>query len=148
MCLPRFDSDPVFGRLVGGQRAGSFTLAPKGALGVTRRYREGSAVLETRWQTSSGDVTLTDGLVLHATGRLVPQVLLVRRLEARGEPARIRVLFDPRAGLRGGDLRSERRREGESGGQLLGLGLSVAVVGIVIQRFTAPAAAPVTLDNV
>jgi GH15 family glucan-1,4-alpha-glucosidase len=110
LCLPRFDSDPVFGRLVGGHKAGSFSVYPEGVRAVTRRYREGSAVLETRWRTTSGEVTLTDGLVLHATGRLVPQVLLVRRLEALGGSARLRVSIDPKASLRGGDLRFQRRR--------------------------------------
>jgi GH15 family glucan-1,4-alpha-glucosidase len=110
MCLPRFDSDPVFGRLVGGDQAGSFSVVPDGVRGVTRRYREGSSILETRWRTSNGEVILTEGLVLHVTGRLVPQALLVRRVEARGGPARVRVVFAPRAGLRGGELASERRR--------------------------------------
>jgi GH15 family glucan-1,4-alpha-glucosidase len=111
MCLPRFDSDPVFGRLVGGRRAGCFSVTPSAIQAVNRTYRDGSAVVQTRWRTSDGDVLLTDGLVLHATGRLVPQVLLVRRLEAFGGAARIRMVFDPKSGLQGGDLRVERRRE-------------------------------------
>ncbi|MBW3667086.1 MAG: glycoside hydrolase family 15 protein, partial [Actinobacteria bacterium] len=28
LCLPRFDSPPVFGRLVGGEEGGHFTIGP------------------------------------------------------------------------------------------------------------------------
>src|SRR5437867_2371674 len=72
MCLPRFDSHPVFGRLIGGRKAGSFSIRPHDVRAVIRRYREGSSVLETRWSTSSGEVLVTEGLVLHVGGRLVP----------------------------------------------------------------------------
>jgi GH15 family glucan-1,4-alpha-glucosidase len=109
LCLPRFDSEPIFGRLVGGERAGCFSVEVEGRQGTTRRYRESSAILETTWITAGGHVTLTEGLVLHATGWLAPQALLVRRLEARGDKARIRVRFDPRAGIAGGDLTYRRR---------------------------------------
>src|SRR6478735_8340067 len=42
MCLPRFDGDPLFGRLVGGPRAGTFRVGAAGpARVVDRRYRPG-----------------------------------------------------------------------------------------------------------
>ncbi|HEY3015499.1 MAG TPA: trehalase-like domain-containing protein, partial [Nocardioides sp.] len=28
LCAPRFDADPIFGRLVGGPEAGTFRIAP------------------------------------------------------------------------------------------------------------------------
>src|SRR5206468_4684861 len=59
LCLPRFDSDPVFGRLVGGERAGSFSISISDVVATERRYRSGSAVLETTWRTPSGAATLT-----------------------------------------------------------------------------------------
>ena len=37
LCLPRFDSDPVFGRLVGGEEAGHFSLAVEGPRHTQRR---------------------------------------------------------------------------------------------------------------
>ena len=109
MCIPRFDSDPVFGRLVGGDRAGSFSLSVDGVREVSRRYREGSSILETTWRVEGGEVTLVEGMVLDVTGRLLPQLLLVRRVEASGAPARVHIRFDPKAGLLGGSVRSERR---------------------------------------
>jgi GH15 family glucan-1,4-alpha-glucosidase len=111
LCLPRFDSEPVFGRLVGGERAGCFSLRVEDVQETTRRYREGSAVLETRWRTSTGAVTLTEGMVVDVERRLLPRALLVRRLECSGAPAPVRIRFDPRAGLTGAILRSVSRRE-------------------------------------
>ena len=109
MCLPRFDSDPVFGRLVGGERAGSFSLEVRGARGVQRRYRDRSAVLETTWATPGGEVRLTEGMTVHASGRLAPQALLVRRVRCLGAPASILIRFDPRPGLLGGTMAAVRR---------------------------------------
>ena len=52
MCAPRFDSDPLFGRLVGGPTAGTFRAGPAGSARLTsRRYRPGTATLETTWDT-------------------------------------------------------------------------------------------------
>lgn len=110
-CLPRFDSDPVFGSLVGGPRAGRFSIQVD-ARRSGRRYRDGSAVLETRWETDGSRVLLTEGMVLHASGRLLPQSLLVRRLEVQGAPVPVRVRFDPANGLGGGRPPVARRHGG------------------------------------
>jgi GH15 family glucan-1,4-alpha-glucosidase len=109
LCLPRFDSEPVFGRLVGGPQAGSFAIHIDGVKGTARRYRERSAVLETTWTTVSSEVRLTDGMVLDVSSALMPQLVLVRRLEARGAPVTAHVRFDPRRGLPGAPPRISRR---------------------------------------
>jgi GH15 family glucan-1,4-alpha-glucosidase len=109
LCLPRFDSEPVFGRLVGGELAGSFAIHVDGVRGTTRRYRDQSAVLETTWRTDSTEIQLTEGMVLDVSSTLMPQMVLVRRIEARGAPATGRVRFDPRIGLPGSPPRIARR---------------------------------------
>ena len=54
LCLPHFDGEPVFGDLIAGTEGGVFTLGPAGdAEVVERRYREGSAVLDTTWRPPS-----------------------------------------------------------------------------------------------
>ncbi len=109
LCVPRFDSDPVFGRLVGGDQAGSFSIRVDDVREISRTYLDRSAVLETTWRAGSSEVRLTEGMVLDVASSLLPQLVLVRRVEARGGPVPVRVLFDPRDGLNGTPLRRDRR---------------------------------------
>ena len=62
MSLPRFDSAAFFACLLGGPENGRWMIAPADLAGatVTRRYRPGTLVLETRFETSTGAVTLID----------------------------------------------------------------------------------------
>jgi GH15 family glucan-1,4-alpha-glucosidase len=110
LCLPRFDSDPIFGRLIGGDRAGSFVirLGERADL-VSRRYLPASTVLETRWRTRSSQVTLTEGMVSEVEHGLLPTMLLVRRLECRGGSVPVVVRFDPRGGEHHTAPRIQRR---------------------------------------
>jgi GH15 family glucan-1,4-alpha-glucosidase len=111
LCVPRFDSEPVFGRLVGGDRAGCFSIGLDDPHETSRAYREGSAVLETRWRTRTAEIRLTEGMVLDVSSSLMPQLVLLRRLDAQGAPAIVRVRFDPRRGLSSGVApRTDRRR--------------------------------------
>jgi GH15 family glucan-1,4-alpha-glucosidase len=113
MCVPRFDGDPLFGRLVGGPRAGTFRVGAAGpARVVDRRYRPGAATLETTWETTGGRLTLTEGMVAELAGRLLPTTLLVRRLTAEGGPIKAVIEFDPRGGPARSALRAEHRRSG------------------------------------
>ncbi|WP_353511362.1 glycoside hydrolase family 15 protein [Intrasporangium sp.] len=99
LCIPRFDANPVFGRLVGGPEAGSFRMAPAEGLSlVSRRYRPETATLETTWRTDTGRLTLTEGMVAEVSGQLLPPTLLVRRLTAEDGPVEVVVEFDPRLG--------------------------------------------------
>ncbi len=109
LCLPRFDSDPIFGRLIGGERAGRFMIAPERLRSTSRAYRRDSAVLETTWRTETGDVVLTEGMVLDVGTRLLPQAILVRRLRCTAGTATVRVNFDPKRGRPGHSPHSERR---------------------------------------
>lgn len=61
LCLPRFDSASCFSALLGDERHGRWLLAPDGDAGtVTRRYRPGTLVLETDFETADGAVRLID----------------------------------------------------------------------------------------
>ena len=99
LCAPRFDGDPLFGRLVGGPDAGTFRLGPAERYSVARRrYLPASTTLETTWDTPTGRVVLTEGMVADVTGRLLPTTLLVRRLSAQGGPVEAVIEFNPRLG--------------------------------------------------
>ena len=99
LCVPRFDGQPVFGRLVGGPPAGTFRVGPaRAATVVERRYRRHTATLETTWAVGERRLTLTEAMVAEVTGRLLPATLLVRRLSAEGGAVDAVVEFDPRLG--------------------------------------------------
>jgi GH15 family glucan-1,4-alpha-glucosidase len=110
MCVPRFDGQPFFGRLLGGPAAGGFTLGPAEPCAVTsRRYRPGTATMETVWATPGGPLVLTEGMVGEVAGRLLPPTLLVRRLTATVGPASAVLDFAPRLGEGHRRPRTERR---------------------------------------
>ena len=64
LCLPRFDSEPLFCGLLDGARGGSFTLAPDEVLEARQRYEPDTAVLTTEMRSPSGLVAVTDALAL------------------------------------------------------------------------------------
>src|SRR6266540_187336 len=110
LCIPGFDGDPMFGRLVGGPQAGTFRLGPAGrSRSSRRRYHPASATLETTWDTATGRLVLAEGMVAEVTGRLLPTTLLVRRLEAEGGPVQAGIEFDPRLGERHRRPKAQRR---------------------------------------
>src|SRR4051794_29591437 len=80
LCLPDLDSPPVFGALLDSERGGRFTVAPDVPFTSTRRYRDGSNVLETTFETDEGTMRVTDALTL-PTGGLFPLRELVRVVE-------------------------------------------------------------------
>ncbi len=64
MCLPRFDSPACFAALLGDSRNGRWLLAPSTELVAPpeRRYRDGTLILETTFQTAHGKVRVIDGM--------------------------------------------------------------------------------------
>lgn len=61
LCLPRFDSAACFAALLGGPEHGRWLIAPEdAAYRTSRRYIPGTAVVQTRFETDEGVVTLTD----------------------------------------------------------------------------------------
>jgi GH15 family glucan-1,4-alpha-glucosidase len=101
MCVPHFDGQTVFGRLVGGPNAGCFAMGPASpSTLVARRYRTGTVTLETTWDCGAGQLTLTEAMIAEVTGTLLPSTLLVRRLTAIGGPVEVLIHFDPRLGER------------------------------------------------
>ena len=96
MCWPRFDSEPVFGRLIDCEGGGCFEIAVEGVTRTERRYRDRSTVLETTWESGTGRATLVEAM---AMGTESPTV--VRRLSCDAGSVGVRMLYDPRPGLPG-----------------------------------------------
>src|SRR5213082_2882207 len=107
LCLPRFDADPVFGRLIDTAGGGHFELAVDGTV-EARSYRPESAVLETRWRGPDGMGTVTEAMPVNVGG-FRPQCALVRRVECTQGEIAVRLNFDPRFGLPGTAPRWNRR---------------------------------------
>ena len=73
MCVPRFDSPSVFGRIL-GRNAGVFRVAPVDvAVPADVRYLPGTMILETSWGTPTGWIIVRDALLIgpwhHPTDR-------------------------------------------------------------------------------
>ena len=61
LCLPRFDSASCFTALLGEEKHGRWLIAPAGEVrSVSRRYREGTLVLETDFETADGTARVID----------------------------------------------------------------------------------------
>lgn len=61
LCLPRFDSPACFAALLGTPDNGRWKVAPRQALsGCSRCYLHDTGILESRFETETGVVTVTD----------------------------------------------------------------------------------------
>jgi len=61
LCLPHFDSPACFAALLGTDKNGYWSISPAEPIrSVRRRYREGTLILETEFETESGSATLID----------------------------------------------------------------------------------------
>jgi GH15 family glucan-1,4-alpha-glucosidase len=61
LCLPRFDSAACFAALLGDDSNGNWRISASGAEAKTsRRYREGTLILETVFETATGTTLLID----------------------------------------------------------------------------------------
>jgi GH15 family glucan-1,4-alpha-glucosidase len=61
LCWPRFDAAACFAALLGDADNGRWLIAPiEPALRITRRYRPGTLVLETEFETATGRASIID----------------------------------------------------------------------------------------
>jgi GH15 family glucan-1,4-alpha-glucosidase len=64
LCFPNFDSPACFAALLGTPENGHWSISPaEPVLAVRRRYRDGTLVLETEFETETGSVTIVDCMV-------------------------------------------------------------------------------------
>src|SRR5918997_5294314 len=74
LCVPRFDSAACLAALLGGSEHGRWRLAPAvPVVSVSRRYRPGTLVLETDFETADGRVRIIDFMPPRGAG--APRVM-------------------------------------------------------------------------
>src|ERR1700733_10893792 len=72
LCWPRFDSPACLAALLGTSDNGRWLIAPIDEVSdVRRRYRPGTLVLETEFETPTGRAVLVDFMRLAEGGELV-----------------------------------------------------------------------------
>lgn len=93
MCAPRWDSDAVFSRLLGG--SGGFSIVPESTPRVSGGYYEpGTLVWHHRWSTATGDVECHDALAYPGED---DRAIILRRVVAGAHDQRVELSLAPRA---------------------------------------------------
>ncbi|MBS3995857.1 MAG: glycoside hydrolase family 15 protein [Hydrogenophaga sp.] len=99
-CLPRFDGDPVFHALLGGDEggAGAFSIEIEDLAEARQTYVPNTAVLQTElWDSRGQGLLITDFAPrFPSRGRFFRPTMLVRRVRPLKGTPRVRVNLSPR----------------------------------------------------
>jgi alpha,alpha-trehalase len=103
MCLPRFDTEPLFCGLLDHARGGRFTVAPENLVEARQRYEPDTGVLTTELRSDTGLVRITDALALRSGADLADDAPgdrseLVRSAQVLAGTVRLRADLEPRGG--------------------------------------------------
>jgi GH15 family glucan-1,4-alpha-glucosidase len=103
LCLPRFDSEPLFCGLLDDARGGSFTVAPEEVIEARQRYEPDTAVLVTELRSPTGLLAVSDALALRPGTDLSDDAPagrqeLIRSAVVLAGSVRVRVEIEPRGG--------------------------------------------------
>ena len=103
-CLPDFNGPSLFAALLDRLNGGRLLVCPTAAARVSRRYIGGSAVLETRFETETGVLKITDfmPMMVDASSRLEPERQIIRILDVEEGAVEVELVFAPRPGYAAG----------------------------------------------
>lgn len=91
LCWPRFDSQACFAHLLGDAEHGRWQIAPKARQAhASRQYLPGTLVLETRFETEDGAVTVTDFMPVRERGSSISNLVRI----VRGERGTVDMLME------------------------------------------------------
>jgi GH15 family glucan-1,4-alpha-glucosidase len=94
LCVPRFDSPSCFAALLGDTGHGRWQIAPAGgAIATSRRYRPGTLVLETEFETDDGAVRVIDFMPPRGDG--APRLMRIVEGLAGRVPMRMELTLRP-----------------------------------------------------
>jgi GH15 family glucan-1,4-alpha-glucosidase len=101
LCWPRFDSPSLFGALL-DPAAGHWRIAPAAPSRTERRYLPDTNVLQTRFDTGSGVLVLTDLMPVASEEQkldlIMPEREILRLIECERGEVEIEWSFEPRPG--------------------------------------------------
>ena len=104
LCWPRFDSPSIFGAILDG-RAGCWRVAPTTPCRVRRRYIDDTNVLETRFETGTGTLVVTDLMPVAAeqdkSRLMLPDHEILRVAECVSGEVEVEMSLVPRPGYGG-----------------------------------------------
>jgi alpha,alpha-trehalase len=103
LCVPRFDSPPLFCGLLDHAGGGAFTVAPDDVIEARQRYEPDTAVLVTELRSATGVLAIRDALALRPGTVLSDDAPAGRRELIRSAvvldgSVRVRVEIEPRGG--------------------------------------------------
>ena len=103
MCVPNFDSEPLFGALLDHASGGHFSVTPEGLVEARQRYETDTGVLITEMRSNTGIVQVTDALALRSGADLTDDAAanrgeLVRSAVVLAGSVRLHVTLQPRGG--------------------------------------------------
>ncbi|HEX6460882.1 MAG TPA: glycoside hydrolase family 15 protein [Thermoleophilaceae bacterium] len=103
MCLPRFDSSPLFCGLLDHEKGGRFTVSPDEVIEARQRYEPQTAILVTELRGPTGVLAVTDALALRPGTDLSDDAPagrheLIRSAVVLDGSVRVRVEIEPRGG--------------------------------------------------
>jgi GH15 family glucan-1,4-alpha-glucosidase len=108
MCFPRWDSEPVFAALIGGD--GTYGVTPRARFVWGGHYEPGTLIWRSRWVTHDALVECREALAVPARG---DAAVLLRRVIALEGEASVDAVLDLRAGLARADDGSWSGRAGD-----------------------------------
>ena len=111
LCLPRFDGEPVFNKLLGG--GGTFSVWMEGLAKRSQTYDRNTAILRTRMEAEDGSILEIVDFAprFQNKGRTFRPASLVRRFEVLAGAPQLTISLTPETGL--GRTKAETHWGGE-----------------------------------
>ncbi|MCE7054051.1 glycoside hydrolase family 15 protein [Algoriphagus sp. AGSA1] len=99
MCLPRFDSDFIFGGMLDREKGGEFTIHPETAdFATSQAYLENTNILKTTINVGEDSYSVTDFAPRFKNfERYYKPLMLIRKIEAVEGSPKIKITCKPRA---------------------------------------------------
>ena len=95
-CMPRIDSSSCFGRMLDWEKGGYCQVTPATRYESNRRYRDQTLVLETTFQTETGQARLIDCFTMRRGGEHDPHRQILRIIEGMRGKVKFRLDVVPR----------------------------------------------------